>query len=407
MEAARFAHFLYEWHGMNRPRTGPAARDAVIDQLQGYGVSYSELESRILPARIADYQYGEFDGLCEQGKLVWQGHERLSSVDGIVALYRANNLPKLGWISGLLPGSRYVALREFLAGGASDFEQILKALGGFPPQALSILWDLVWGGEVSNRRLLALQALQAERSASRRYHLSQRGRRGLARREVSRPTGSAGEWYLVAGPKHGFAPQPERDRVMAKQLLKRWGIVGQRCLVREKVPGFGSLEAAFKELAASGEATRGKFIEQLGPTQYASAAALDALENSSRRKRAWMVAATDPVNPYGCILPWPNVAAPKKSPQRAAGGRVILGNGRPLGYLSPRGSDLTTFIDSGDVNRDRDFDSLIEVLTRSARPGQPVLLRSVDGFECSRSRLAGKLRQAGFLASRRGYIFRV
>ena len=174
-DSIRFANFLYRWHGLDRPQSGPLARRRVIEQLQGYGVSYAELEARVLPARIADYHYGELDDLCQSAQLVWQGHERLSSVDGIVALYQPDNVPKLAWISGLLPGPRYVPLRELLAEGASDFEQILKTLGGFPPQALAVLWDLVWAGEVSNRRLLPLQAMQAEQARSHRGGRRSRG----------------------------------------------------------------------------------------------------------------------------------------------------------------------------------------------------------------------------------------
>lgn len=406
IQASRFAHFLYKWHGLNQPQTGSSARERVIDQLQGYGMSYAELEARVLPARIADYEYGELDRLCEVGQLVWQGLERLSSVDGVIALYRPENLPKLAWISGLLPGSRYIALRNLLAEGACDFEQILKALGGFPPQALAVVWDLVWAGEVSNRRLLALQALQAEQVKPRRTRASQRGRRMVWPRQMNRPTGSVGEWFLLAGPKQGFAPQPERDRSMAAQLLQRWGIVGQRCLVREKAPSFSRLEYVFQELESAGEAIGGQFVEQLGPSQYASAAALETLDNVSAEDRAWMLAATDPANPYGCILPWPNVSALQKSPQRVVAARVILRDGRPIGYLSARGNDLTTFTASStDVNGDAA--ALVEVLTRSARPGQPTLLRSVDGQEPGRSDLAGLLHDSGFLASRQGYIFRV
>lgn len=406
-ESTRFAHFLYKWHGLDRPRSGSSARRSVIDQLQGYGVPYSELEARVFPTRIADYQYGELDKLCESGELVWQGHERLSSFDGIVALYLPENLPKLAWISGLVPGKRYVALRNFLAEGASEFEQILNALGGFPPQALAVVWDLVWGGEVSNRRLLALQALQAAHLKSRRSPISQRGRRITGQRHLHRPTGSVGEWYLVAGPKQGFAPQPKRDRAMVAQLLKRWGVVGQRCLVRERMPGFGRLEYVFKELEDNGEVVQGQFIEKLGSSQYASPSALDVLDGTRMEGRAWMLTATDPANPYGCILPWPNVMPPKKNPQRIAAARVILRDGKPIGYIGVRGSDLTTFSDHRHRDGSDDELALIEVLTRSARPGKPTLLRTVDGQEPSRSYLAGALRASGFLASRQGYIFRV
>ena len=406
-DAIQFARFLYKWHGLDRPQRGGGARLKVVEQLQGYGIPYSDLEGWILPARIADYRYGELDRLCESGTLAWQGYERLSSSDGVVALYKRDDLQRLARISGLVPGQRYLPLRELLAEQACDFEQIKSKLGGFPPQVLATVWEMVWGGEVSNRRLLPLQALQADLVSRRRSGVYRRQRRSFRHRHVDAPVGSVGEWYLLAGPRQGFAPPDVRDRALAGQLLKRWGIVSPQCLAGEAGSGFKNLAGIFKELEEKGEVVRGGFVENLGASQFALPEAVEQLGKSAIKEKVWMLAATDPANPYGSIVPWPKPLTSSKTPQRVAAARVFIRNGELIGYINPRGHDLITFPVYDKTNSQAADQDLAEFLTLTARPGQPTLLHSIDGQIPGRSHLAGALRSAGFLASRQGYIYRV
>ena len=405
--AIQFARFLYRWHGLDRPKTGGDARLKVVEQLQGYGIPYTDLETSILPARITDYQYGELDRLCEPGTVVWQGYERLSSSDGVIALYKKDELEQLGRISGLVPGQRYIPLRSLLAEQACDFEQIKSKLGGFPPQVLATVWEMVWGGEVSNRRLLPLQALQADHANRRHSGVYRRRRRTFGHRHVDAPVGSVGEWYLLAGPRQGFAPPDVRDQAMAKQLLKRWGIVAPRCLAGEVVSGFKNLAVVFKELEKKEEVVQGAFVENLGASQFALTEAADMLSGTDIKDKVWMLAATDPANPYGSIIPWPKPLTSSKTPQRVAAARVFIRNGELIGYIGSRGHDLITFPVLDKASSQTADKDLVEFLTLTARPGQPMLLRSIDGQIPGRSHLVNTLRSAGFLASRQGYIYRV
>ena len=404
--AIQYARYLYRWHSLDRPQRGDEARLKVIEQIQGYGVPYSDLEAKLLPARITDYQYGELDQICESGTLAWQGFERLSSSDGVIALFKQDDLPRLARISSLVPGQRYIPLRELLAEQPCDFEQIKNKLGGFPPQVLATVWEMVWGGEVSNRRLLPLQALQADLVGRRRSGIYRRQRRPFGHRHLDAPVGSAGEWYLLAGPRQGFAPPEARDRTLAEQLLKRWGIVSAQCLTSETVSRFKNLAVTFQQMKNSGKVIQGEFVENLGTAQFALPEAIDLLNKSDIEEKVWMLAATDPANPYGSVVPWPKPLTPSKTPQRVAAAQVLVRNGELIGYISPRGHDLITFpvkeVRSQTVDED-----LAEFLTLTARPGQPMLLHSVDGQKPGRSHLAGALRSAGFLASRQGYIYRV
>ena len=91
----------------------------------------------------------------------------------------------------------------------------------------------------------------------------------------------------------------------------------------ERVPG--GFAAVYKVLSAfeeSGRCRRGYFVEGLGAAQFGTAGAIDRLRTFTEvgagdKPTAVALAATDPANPYGAALPWPDRVAAE--PQ--AGGR--------------------------------------------------------------------------------------
>ncbi len=406
-DLGQYARFLYRWHGMEVPGTGEQARSAALDRLQGYVLPYSDLETRVLPGRIEDYQFGELDRWCTAGTLMWQGHERLGASDGAISIFRPEQLPRLVRIRGLRPGAAYVSLRNLLAEhDFCEFDWIAKNLGGFPPQILKALWDLVWAGELSNTRLtplLSLMSQRARRTRSGRYH-QQRARSG--RRLPEAIPGAAGQWYLLTGPRFRAAPPAERDHALMRQMLDRWGIIGQRCLQAEGVTGGLSRFAnILDEFVERGGVERGLFVEDLGASQFGRIDALDLLDRSARDTPAWIIAAADPANPCGRLAPWPKSTNPRLTPQRVAGARIVLSDEGPIGFLSAAGCDLITFDTPARCLRKRKSD-LSCVLARAARPGQPMLLRKVDGQFPAVSPLSADLKSAGFKESRGGYICR-
>ena len=57
-----------------------------------------------------------------------------------------------------------------------------------------------------------------------------------------------------------------------------------------------------------------------------------------------MLSAVDPANPFGTVVPWPELAAEKATrPQRTAGALVIVQGGFAIGYLNRNFDSLTTF----------------------------------------------------------------
>ena len=89
--------------------------------------------------------------------------------------------------------------------------------------------------------------------------------------------------------------------------------------------------SAFEE---SGRCRRGYFVEGLGAAQFGTAGAIDRLrtftERAATREKpeALTLAATDPANPFGAALPWPErEASGGHRPGRKAGALVVLVDG--------------------------------------------------------------------------------
>jgi ATP-dependent Lhr-like helicase len=101
----------------------------------------------------------------------------------------------------------------------------------------------------------------------------------------------------------------------------------------------------------SGRIRRGYFVAGLGGAQFALPGAVDRLRScegpgSGQAGDALVIAATDPANAYGLVLPWP-----VKGPQRVAGTYVIVQDGTACLYVERSGRGLTAL---------RDFDGTWE-----------------------------------------------
>ena len=110
-----------------------------------------------------------------------------------------------------------------------------------------------------------------------------------------------------------------------------------------------------------------------------------------------VLAATDPANPYGAALGWPEGHARLA---RAPGASVVLHRGELLGYLSRGGETLVTFAPGDAAARAARFTVLAEALAVDARGARGARhLTRVDGVDASRSPAAPHLVEAGFVAS--------
>jgi ATP-dependent Lhr-like helicase len=96
---------------------------------------------------------------------------------------------------------------------------------------------------------------------------------------------------------------------IAQQLLVRHGIVLRETAIAENIPrGYPTIYPALKTMEDSGWVRRGMFVAGLGAAQFAMPSAVDLLRSLRSEPQApevLFLAATDPANPYGTLLPWP------------------------------------------------------------------------------------------------------
>jgi ATP-dependent Lhr-like helicase len=153
----------------------------------------------------------------------------------------------------------------------------------------------------------------------------------------------------------------------------------------------------------SGKVRRGYFVEGLGGAQFASAGAVDQLRSCRTDEEETLplvLAATDPANPYGSLLPWP--ASPAGgSPRRVVGATVVLVQGALRLYLDRGARRALTFSDdSGSLVLAAS--ALREVAAR--RRGRYLRLERLDGELARTSPRATLFGQAGFTPDHKGLV---
>jgi ATP-dependent Lhr-like helicase len=506
VEPAALGRLYLNWQHVESPRRGRNALFDAIAQIQGVAIPASVLETQVLPARVEGYHPRDLDLLMSSGAVIWTGCEPLGLHDGRVALYLTEDAEFLmspptssqsprdavagrtaeghlasGLISEDSPAqqrpstSLHDRIRRHLATrGASFFPQIQQATGGFPPEVLEALWDLVWAGEVTNDTLQPLRAVvdggdsksnTPEARARAKVRHMRPGRRApvtAAHRNI--PPDAVGRWSLVRdlvpgvgqgqddagiqGYEHGaqssdssltseeraYGPEgitPVRgalgeglgvrpdadalthtDRMHARvnQLLERYGVLTREAVQAEGISGgFSSIYGVLKAMEDAGLIRRGYFVSGLGATQFALPGAIDRLRSLREppdRMQTVMLAATDPANPYGAALRWPE-AAEGRRPMRQAGAYVMLVDGALAAWMPRSERQLVTFLDNvpdrepGDVAYEiaKTLADLVTSLRRRA-----VLIEEVNGRPPRETPMGNALLEAGFTQSSQGFL---
>lgn len=430
--------FLPQWqgvHAVGRRSHGPRGVDAVaraVEQLAGFAVPASALETHVLPARVPDYVPAMLDELTAAGEVLWAGQGALAGHDGLVSLHpvAVADLTLAPAPDDDAPPDRVVAtvLVALDGGGAWFLGALVDRVAALwpdedaPPdrdRVLAALWDLVWAGRATNDGLGPLRAwLGTGRTAHRTRPVAARGRPvrprlglraggGLAAPGIAPPRGvgrvsgatsaaGAGRWSLL--PERATDPTV-RAHALAAQLLDRHGVLTRAVAPAEAIGSrFAGVYRVLSALEQAGQVRRGYFVERLGGSQFALPGAVDRLRDDARvveraRDRAhgrdgfvgptlpwqdvpepsgalpagprpWtgadrtddtsdaprcvVLAATDPANPYGAALAWPQPPGdrpdgPGHRPGRKAGALVTLVDGALVLYLERGGRTLLTF----------------------------------------------------------------
>jgi ATP-dependent Lhr-like helicase len=409
VDHAALARLELDWQGLAHPRRGVDALLSAIEQIQGAPVPASVLERDVLPARVQPFKPADVDLLCSAGEVVWRGVDPLGPRDGRIALYLAEHYPLIAPPAGKAEGELPARIREHLRKrGASFFADLQQATGAFPNDLALAIWSLVWAGEVTNDTLAPLRSyLHGPPDRSRRDRLA--GPAFRSRR--TGPPGSEGRWSLLPEPS---GTPTERSMALAQVLLSRYGVLAREAVHAEGIAGgFTAVYDVLKAMEESGRARRGYFVAGLGATQFALPGAderLRALRDAPEEPQTLVLAATDPANPYGAMLPWParETDGEAARPQRAAGAYVVLVSGELVAWLGRGEQNLLTFLPAEEPQRTHRARALATALAQlvDSRRRRALLIARVDGEPVQTSPLAPLLVAAGFSAGHKGYLKR-
>ncbi len=400
-----YARYLVDWQLADR--RGHGALLEAVRQLEGCPLLASALETDILPARVPGYRPWDLDALCASGEVVWGGIEAVGAHDGRIALYLAEHESLLARASAAEVGPVATRVRDLLSRrGAIFFAEVARELGGYGGELKAAIWELVWAGEVTNDTIEALRSHRAAASAARERA------RGARRPIGPGARGTEGRWSLRRARWDSSPGETEKSAALARALLERYGVVNAEVADVESIPGgFSAVYGVLRGMEEAGRVRRGYFIAERGPTQFALPGADDRLRahrDGSSLPRTVVLAATDPANPYGAVLPWPapSFAAADRDgedggrPQRAAGAMAVLHDGRLVGWLGKSGQSLLTWVDEAeDLAR-----ALAKALAQLVDGGKRKVLwlRTIDGDEARRSSMFAALATEGFSGGARG-----
>lgn len=344
VEPRDFQRFLFDWQHLSEAErvSGPEALAGVLGQLEGFEAPAASWEADLLPARVRGYAIHWLDDLCTAGRTLWTrlrppageggGRGNVSLRATPILLLPRRQAPL--W-SRLAPapvddedlGSRARRVVDHLgAHGASFFDEIGDGAHLLRTELEDALAELVVRGRIHCDSFGGLRALLVPASK----------RDGGSRHRRRKPLfgiQDAGRWALIraGAPAGSGSAQAEAVEHVARTLLRRYGVVCWRLLEREAawLPPWRELVRVYQRLEARGEIRGGRFISGIPGEQFALPEAVAALRQVRRRTAdgKWVaIAATDPANLLGTLLPGEKVA-------RVPGSRVLYRDGLAIAVL--------------------------------------------------------------------------
>ncbi|WP_239479157.1 DEAD/DEAH box helicase [Rothia sp. ZJ1223] len=410
----------------------------VIDQLAGVRLPASALEPLVLRSRVKDYSPALLDQAMSSGDVLWIGDGELAGSDGWVSLHLSEasslTLPdeqaRITAFNALAPLDK--AVYEVLGSGGLFIHQIQAALQGRLGDSATVtlkdisgsLWNLIWAGLITNDTFAPVRALLSGGSTAHKVTTpaprarSVSMRRGAARLSGSRFGGASRFGSLGETPVAAPIDAGRWSRVYAEELdstiaaharsellMDRYGVLTRGAVALEDVPGgFTSIYRVLSAAEEKGLARRGYFIEGLGAAQFSTANTVDRLRDYDKdsgddrhTRTVTFLAATDPANPYGAALPWPQApaldgastpiagaesleetsTATRHKPGRKAGAAVVLVDGELTLYVERGGKTMLIFTE--DTDRVKVAAPLIGELVRRGA-AEKIMIEKVNGF---------------------------
>ena len=431
--------FLPSWHRLGTSDRRERLIDAIA-QLEGIPLSYQELVRMLLPMRVRGFRPEQLDELGAMGQLVWVGHSPLGSGDGRIMLFRRDRVDRLlipttvEGVGAEFDDRHHRLLAHLEARGASFQAELLTLLPEIGPERTQdAIWDLVWAGQLTNDTFAPLRTL----AVGRRSRPAQDGRRRAFPRhrpfEAARSPSAGfagGRWSLVRDLVRNPATSTERAHAWGATLLERHGIVAKETASVEALGGgFSNVYRVLRSMEEAGKLRRGYFVEGLGGAQFAYPGTVDRLRrvrDEDAETEVVALAATDPANPYGWLLPWPPLssagatsaadgastedasAKPASTedasarqavrgtlgPRRAVGAAVVLVGGVPVLYLDRNARRLRTFADVTEEQLEHALPALRDIARHRTRGA--IRLERINDESALSSALWPQLERAGF-----------
>ena len=349
--AAEFMRFLFQWQHVSPGSRlhGETGLLNIIAQLAGFEAASSAWEPHLLRTRLAKYEPEWLDRLCLSGAVSWgrlSPHPRLAQAGDLarrriiptsVAPISLFPREESEWLRAvfqddaashgpdLFPQLSSVAqdLRRTLhERGASFFADLVRMTNHLPTEVEEGLWELVAAGLVTADGFDNLRAL-----------MDPRRRRAEGRERSRRPRHTAGRWSLlqnvISHPRSAISSEPKASvtsrltpyasrsiEPVARQLLRRYGVVFRDLLVRESlVQSWRDLLVQYRRMELQGEIRGGRFVGGFTGEQFAFPEAVESLRavrklnESGATSHDIKLSASDPLNLAGVILPGPRVPA--------------------------------------------------------------------------------------------------
>jgi ATP-dependent Lhr-like helicase len=349
VSAVDFMRFLFSWHALRSDEKpeGPEALKEVLNRLEGFEAPAASWEGELLPSRMKDYDHLWLDILCLSGYTVWgrfrgKGAEkngdrspspiRSSPITFVTRLNLDNwknlNFSSIKNIENL--SSETLKVLEFLRNrGASFFEDIVSKTGLLRSRVEGALAELVALGLLTSDSFSGLRSLLA----GTKYRTA-KGRR--TRKGAGFGMEEAGRWSPIhydATTADEIKPDRESLTVIARALLRRYGVVFRRLVDRESLaPSWRELVRVLRLLEARGEIRGGRFVEGVWGEQFALPEAvgkLRAVRRQAKKGELISISAADPLNLTGIMTPGKRVPS-------LFNNRILYRDGEPVAIKEGR-----------------------------------------------------------------------
>lgn len=337
----------------------------MLDQLAGW-LAPVAVWPEILAARLENPERIRLDPLVRGGMIEWRG-ARLGGT-------RVLGFAPAGAEADLLPhptgepaGMAARVVDCLSASGASFLHQMAAGLNALPAVVDEALWELTWGGWVTNDSLVA-----ALRSGPGR---------GV-------PTPGLGRWSVV---REAAARDREEDvSLILSVLLSRYGFLSREMLDRESI-GVRWSEAypLLSRMEWRGEVDRGLFVSGLSGLQFA----VPGMQNELRQPAGGGVRLLHIMDPALLVG---DVVRTEDAPRRGPGNYVIVDAGRPLVGIEARAARLVPLCDLSAEER-RAALALLPLLVRRAGQLPRIRVETWAGVPAAASEAAADLAAVGFV----------